>query len=219
MDSMSIFKGELALGYYGRKVIIRVKHVSSTPEYITEEINTHSFQQLYKQISDKYKNKYIFVSVDNLNFLPGIKNKLEAYKRFLREIGHNYKQNFLLQYIENTEDDTSMNEDYYYNKDAIMDLAFSIKKEFGEDVIQIVEKNLKYAERLAVLASGKCFVKSSKRESFSMDIYDFLNLKLILNDTQEMGYILSELSGVTSSLSASIQINPFDVIYFCFIII
>jgi trehalose-6-phosphate synthase len=210
---MSIFKGELALSYFGRKVIIRVKNVSSSPEYIYDDVQTETFQNLYRDIKNKYIDKYIFVSVDN--FLVGIKHKLEAYKRFLREIGDNYKQNLLLQYIDYSNNENFIiNEDFSLYKNEIMDLARSIQKEFGENVLQIVEKELKNTERLAVLAAGKCFVKSSKRESFSLDIYEFLNLKLILNNTNEMGYIMSELSGVTSSLSGAIQINPFDVIYY-----
>ena len=154
------------------------------------------------------------MSVDNLLFLAGVKHKLEAYKRFLRDIGDNYKQNLLLQYIDTTDEDTaSITEDIPMLKNNILDLAKSIQKEFGEDVLEIVERNITYTERLAILASGKCYVKSTKRESFSLDIYEFLNLKILMNDTKEICYILSELSGVTSSLSAAIKINPFDVIF------
>jgi trehalose-6-phosphate synthase len=38
-------------------------------------------------------------------------------------------------------------------------------------------------------------------------------MKILLNDCFEMGYILSELSGVSSTLSAAIKVNPFDVFF------
>jgi len=212
---MCALKGDLALSYYGRNVIIRVKHVSSTPDFIVEEMKNPLFMQAYQEIRNKYNDKYIFVSVDNFIFLAGIRHKIEGYKRFLREIGDNYHQSILLQYIDTTEDNvdwTSEEMEGIRNmRNNIHDLVQSIKKEFGDDVIQIIEKKISYTERLAILAAGKCYVKSSKKESFSLDVYEFLNLKILMNDTDEMGYVLSELSGVTSSLSGAVKVNPFDV--------
>lgn len=217
INSMSILKGDLALSYFGRKVLIRVKHVSSVPEFILNEIKGEIFKSTYNQLKERYKGKYLFVGVDNKVFLPGVRNKLEAYKRFLRDIGDNYEQNVLLQYIDSR---PSEEEEFYSTKEEIdtinenmkniLELSQSINKEFGE-VVKIVEKKVTYAERLAVLAAGKCLVKSCKKESFSLDVHEFLNLKIILNDTAEMGYILSELSGVSSSLSGAIRVNPFDI--------
>jgi trehalose-6-phosphate synthase len=215
INSMCALKGDLALSYYGRNVIIRVKHVSSTPDFIIEEMKNKLFTQVFDEIRSKFNEKYIFVSMDNLMFLAGVRHKIEGYKRYLREIGDGYKQNVLLQYIDTTEDNIDWSEeeieDIQKMKENIHDLAQSIKKEFGDDIIQIIEKKISYTERLAVLAAGKCYVKSSKKESFSLDVYEFLNLKILMNDTSEMGYILSELSGVTSSLSGAIKVNPFDV--------
>jgi trehalose-6-phosphate synthase len=210
----SNIKGDLALSYYGRNVKIRVKHVSGQPEEILKEMKKESFTKLYNEIREKHGDKYIYISVDNLMFLPGIRHKIEAYKRFLREIGEtNAKQNVLLQFINDTKEDFST-EDEGEIKNIMLQInqmVTSIKKEFGDEVIEIVIKNISYTERLAALASGKCLVKTCKRETFTLDIYEFLNLKILLNDEYEIGYIMSELSGVTTSLSGVIKVNTFDI--------
>jgi trehalose-6-phosphate synthase len=211
----SNIKGDLALSFLGRNVVIRVKHVSSELEVLKEEIQSDNFKNLYTDITTKYKDKFRFVSVDNLLFLTGVRHKLEGYRRLLRDIGDNYKQNILIQYLYKDSSFLSEKELELISelRKSIMSLAESINKEFGQTVIEIKECYINYPMRLAVLAAGNCFVRTSKREAFSLDIYDFLNVKMMLNDFNDMTYILSELSGVTSSLGGAIKVNPFDVIF------
>lgn len=208
-------KGDLAVSYYGRNVIVRVKHVSSEQSLIQQEILKDSFERGYSEIKQRHPNQFIQVSVDNLLFLPGIKHKMVAYKKFLREIGYeNAKQITLVIYINTTkEDNYEKDEDITYKDilDQILEMSSSIKKEFGDEVIDVVAKDISYNERLAVLASGNCLVKTCKRETFSLDIYEFLNLKILMNDTDKLSYILSENSGVTTSLSGGVKVNTFDV--------
>ncbi len=212
----SDINGDLAVSYFGRNVIIRVKHVSSEPDLINKEIQTQEFKKVYLSLKEKYKDKYIYVSIDNLMFLAGVRHKFEGYKRFLREIGEGCaKHNVLIQYI--YQDDSIICDDekhkIYELKNQIMELYKKIKQEFGEDSIEIVERKIAYTERLGILAAGNCFVRTCRRESFSLDIYEFLNLKILLNDFTDISYILSGLSGVTTSLSGAVKVNPFDVIF------
>jgi len=213
----SNINGDLAISYFGRNVIIRVKHVSSEPELISKEIQTQEFKNIYQMLKEKYKGKFIYVSVDNLMFLAGVRHKLEGYRRFMREIGEGCSNhNVLVQYI--YQDDSIICEDERMKilelKDQIKELFKNIQREFGENSIEIVEKKITYAERLGILAAGHCFVRTCRRESFSLDIYEFLNLKILLDDYTDLSYILSGLSGVTTSLSGAVKVNPFDVITF-----
>ena len=210
----SNINGDLTLSYFGRNVIIRVKHVSSEPDLIKNEIQKKEFLDFFKELKNKFEGKYVFVSVDNLMFLAGVRHKLEGYRRFLRDLGENYyKQNVLLQYI--FQDDTIISKDdkekFSELKFDIMELSRKIKNEFGENVIEVVETKIEYFERLAIFAIGNCFVRTCRRESFSLDIYEFLNMKILLNELNDVSYILSGLSGVTTSLSGAIKVNPFDV--------
>ena len=218
----SNINGDLAVSYFGRNVIIRVKHVSSEIGLIKNEIKKKEFLEVYEKLKSKCERKYVFVSVCNLMFLAGVRHKLEGYRRFLRDIGENYyKKNLLIQYI--VQDDSIIsNEDKEKINELklnIMELSRKIKNEFGEDVLEVIDKKITYSERLAIFAIGRCYVRTCRRESFSLDIYEFLNLKILFNELNDFSYILSGLSGVTSSLSGAIKVNPFEVNFYCLLII
>ena len=53
-------------------------------------------------------------------------------------------------------------------------------------------------------------MRTSKQESFSLGLYEFLILKQFLKQEKKICYMLSELSGVNTSLAGTIKINPFD---------
>ena len=61
--------------------------------------------------------------------------------------------------------------------DKIHLLSKKIKDQFGNDIWILVEKKVSYIERLALFASADCFLRTSKQESFSLGLYEFLILK------------------------------------------
>ena len=163
-------EGRLALSYFGRNVFLFVKHISCEISLIKEEIKKEDFQILYKELQEKYKGKFVFVGIDKINYLSGIRNKLEGYRRFLRDLGDKYTQNILVQYIYEEDDNIDFISDSRYKdiKQEIFQICISIKKEFGEGIIEIVDKRLNISERLAVFASGNCYVSTYQREAFSL---------------------------------------------------
>jgi len=82
--------------------MIRVKNVTPEIDLLKEDIENEEFKNYYNEIKNKYNDKCVFVSVDNLKFLPSIKNKLEGYKKFLSDFSENeenLKKNVYLIYI------------------------------------------------------------------------------------------------------------------------
>ena len=95
--------------------------------------------------------------------------------------------------------------------DKIDELVLDIKKEFGDDVIELYKGKITYIHRLALFAASNIFVRSSKQESYSLGIYEFLICKKLLKQNYVVTYLLSELSVGNTSLGATIKINPFDM--------
>ena len=89
-------------------------------------------------------------------------------------------------------------------------LTNEIKKEFGDDVIELYKGIVPYKQRLALFACADCFVRTSKKESYSLGLYEFLILKKLLKNEKNIAYMVSELSGVNTSMGGTIKINPFD---------
>ena len=215
---VSTNSGDLALNYLDNTALIRVKNLSPEIDLLKEDIKQEEFKKYYTEIKQRYGNKKnIFVSVDHMQFLLGIKNKLEGYRAFLRELKEKAKKNVFLLYIryfvkkedQNIDAHIENNRQKMINK--IDELVLEIKKEFGDDVIEFYKGKITYIHRLALFCAANCFVRSSKQESYSLGLYEFLITKKLLNQNGVVTYILSELSGVNTSLGATIQVNPFDI--------
>ena len=210
--------GDLALNYSENTSLIRVKNISPEIDLLKEDIKQEEFIKYSNEIKMKYGNKKnIFVSVDHMQFLLSIKNKLEGYRAFLRELREKAKKNVFLLYIRYFDKKEDQNIDIYIENNRqkminkIDELVLEIKKEFGDDVIELYKGKITYIHRLALLSASNCFVRSSKQECYSLGIFEFLIIKKLLNQKGAVTYMISELSGVSTSLGATININPFDM--------
>ena len=210
--------GDLALNYSENTSLIRVKNISPEIDLLKEDIKKEEFIKYSNEIKMKYGNKKnIFVSVDHMQFLLSIKNKLEGYRAFLRELREKAKKNVFLLYIRYFDKKEDQNIDIYIENNRqkminkIDELVLEIKKEFGDDVIELYKGKITYIHRLALLSASNCFVRSSKQECYSLGIFEFLIIKKLLNQKGAVTYMISELSGVSTSLGATININPFDM--------
>ena len=201
---VSTVHGDLAANYLENTALIRVKNVTPEIDIIKEYQKDPKFQQKYNEIINKYKDKIIFLAMDHLFFPITIKNKLVAFKRFLSTNAERAnKVVFLLIVRDEIKGDTKVPE-------SMEKIIKEIKDEFGEDVIDVKMMELPYVERLALLASANCYVRTTKQESYSMSVYEFLILKRLYHKELESACIISELSGVNTSLANTIKVNPFD---------
>ena len=205
---VSTTHGDLAANYQENTALIRVKNVTPEIELIKEYKKEKIFQEKYSEITNKYKGKIIFVTMDHSFFPITIKNKLVAYKRFLADIGEKAKKVVLLMIIRNNIEENG--EEKKSELETINRLTEEIKDEFDKNVIEIKTGPLPYIERLALLASANCFVRTTKQESFSLSVYEYLILRKLLEKESESVCIISELSGVNTSLANTIKVNPFD---------
>ena len=210
--------GDLAVNYNEFTSLISVKNISPEIDLLKEDIKEEEFNKYYNEIKAKYGHKKnIFVSVEHMQFLLSIKNKLDGYAAFLRDLKEKSKKNVFLLYIRYFEQKEDQNIDYHieHNRqkmiDKIDELVLKIKKEFGDDVIELYKGKITYIHRLALFSASNIFVRSSKQESYSLGLYEFLIIKKLLKQNYVVTYMLSELSGVNTSLGATIKINPFDV--------
>ena len=205
---VSTTHGDLAANYLENTALIRVKNVTPDIDLIKKYQKEKRFQEKYSEITNKYKGKIIFVTMDHSFFPITIKNKLVAYKRFLASIGEKAKKVILLMIIRNNIGEEG--EEKKQDLDTIYKLKDEIKEEFDNDVIEIETGKFQYIDRLAYLASANCFVRTTKQESFSLSVYEYLILRKLLGKESESVCIISELAGVNTSLANTIKVNPFD---------
>ena len=81
-----------------------------------------------------------------MHFLLSIKNKLEGYRAFLRELKEKARKNVFLLYIRFFDKKEDQNIDFHIENnrqqmiDKIDELVLEIKKEFGDDVIELYKQ-------------------------------------------------------------------------------
>ena len=213
----STLSGDIAVNYFGRTAMIRVHKVTPEIDYIKEDSSSEEFKKFYDNIKQKYPDKSIFVSLDDMKMLSSIKTKMEGYKKFLDDLGDNISKCVYLLYIRISTDELDKEGKIFQVEESqkemlekIDKLSEEIKEEYGDGVIDVIKEKLSYEERLAVFASSNCLVRTSKQESYSLGVYEFLILKKLFNQENNFSYMLSELSGMTSSLASSVKINPYD---------
>ena len=202
---VSTVHGDLAANYLENTALIRVKNVTPEIDIIKEYQKDPKFQEIYNGIITKYKDKIIFLAMDHLFFPITIKNKLVAFKRFLSGNSERAKKVVFLLIIR---DDNIKSEKKV--PESMEKIIKEIKGEFGQNVIDVKVMEVPYVERLALLASANCYVRTTKQESYSMSVFEFLILKRLYHKELESACIISELSGVNTSLANTIKVNPFD---------
>ena len=216
INLISTNEGELAANYLEYNTLIRVKNVSPEIKLLEKDINSGEFKKYYNDLIKKYENKNIFVSLDHMKFLVSIKNKLEGYRKFLKDLRTKASKNVFLLYIRYSCDEIDEEGNLILDKnkkvmiEKIDTLTNEIKKEFGNDVIELYKGVVPYKQRLALFACADCFVRTSKKESYSLGLYEFLIIKQLLKKESNIAYMVSELSGVNTSMGGTIKINPFD---------
>jgi trehalose 6-phosphate synthase/phosphatase len=214
VDYSSTLQGDIVLSYLGRKLIVRVSNISPEPDLIKHVIEKEKFKKLYNELKEVNQDKFVFVSMDGIQFLITIIQKLEGLKRFIEDLGENKNKIIYYQYIYIDSEELDQNNNFILSKDE-ENLINQIKK-FSEEIcnqnkennIIIKVGNYSYSQRLAILASANCFVRTSKRGSYSLGLYEFLLIKIFLNDTNLVEYMFSEC--INPTLANSIRIIPFD---------
>ena len=207
---VSTLNGDLAVNYLENTSLILVKNTTPDIDLITEYQNDEKFKKKYKSIIEKYKGKTIFVTMDYLIFPVTIMNKLVAYERFLNN-SPNREQYVLILVNRSSYGEEGKEEDLI----KIKNIVKGIQREFGENSVKVEDQKIEYPERLALLASANCFLRTTKQESFSLSVYEYLILKKYMKKEKESVIIISALSGVNTSLANTIKVNPFDYNSLC----
>ena len=118
-----------------KSVMIRIGHAGVATESIIKIIESEEFKN--KLENREVQNRIIISSIDPLSHFSGIRAKLIAYSKFLRQRPINQRDCKLIQYL--TIPKVFMEENLQLTYDSIIELKNQIVAEFGDKVLSIVE--------------------------------------------------------------------------------
>lgn len=175
---------------------------------LKSKLGTPGVLEWKQLITERWSNQTLIVSRDQLDRLRGVKQKLLAYERFLRENPSYIEKTVLLQVFMGSSDD-----DDYENE--VMQIASRINS--MSDILSesppvvIVQQDIGFDQYLALLSEADVFVVSSMREGLNLTCHEFI----VTAEEKKSPLVLSEFTGSSNLLAddgkGALLINPWDI--------
>mgnify|MGYP002626122287 CR=1 FL=1 len=195
---------------YVHNVVLRVENIF--PDYQLyksvynenkNEFKSSEIKQIVENIKKK-ENHYLFLSIDDIKFLPFIKIKMQGFKSFIENIfDEKYKVSFIQiitgEYTNKEKEITNINHNININEEKkeietedvntinikeISNLINDINSSSETKIIEIVFKDINLQEKLFLLSNCDCFIKTSGDINSAFNIYEFLMTKLISQEKE-----------------------------------
>ena len=181
-----------------KNLILRVENIF--PDYqlfknIINEKEEDKFLQVKQKIENLTENDkyYIFLSIDDINYLPFIKIKLSGLKLFVDDALDEKQKIIFIQIItgekkdkNNIYNNININEEKQ-EKENINELIIGEIKTLCDDInsftenkiIEIIYKDINIYEKIYLLNKADCYIKTVDDINSPFSIYEYLVIKLI----------------------------------------
>ena len=190
-------------------IILRVENIF--PDYqlfksiINENYECSEIKKMTLNIKKK-GNNFLFLSIDNIKDLPFIKIKLLGLKSFIENISdEKYKISFIQVITGDEEYNTkkqksnkiiinnniNINEEKKeiikdieneINIDDIISMINEINSNYENKIIEIIHRDINLQEKIYLLNSADCFIKTLDDINSPFCIYEYLMAKIIYNE-------------------------------------
>jgi trehalose 6-phosphate synthase/phosphatase len=139
--------GFLSIECFGRNVMLRISHIGIQDDDIKAAMDTDIYRHFCKQFtaniinsSAQGKKRHIISSIDRFHPISGLKNKLLAYQKFMRDFPPFRPITCLVQYVVVSEGAMHLNTaEYTQTRSEIQALIKEIEEEFGKGAIHYQE--------------------------------------------------------------------------------
>ena len=166
-------------------------------------LNFKDIEQIIINIKKK-ENNFLFLSIDDIKYLPFIKIKIFGIKSFLENIlDEKYKITFIQvitgEYNPKEEKTNNINSNININEEKkelekddnnevhlaeVASLINEINSSYENKVIELIHRDINLYEKLFLLSNADCFVKTFDDINSPFFIYEFLLAKLIQLEKQ-----------------------------------
>jgi len=214
MRSRTLDGGLLAVFVQDRHVIVTMSHVSVEPDKLDKLLALKEVQDRAAELREKYKGRKIIVGVDVCHRLSGVSLKLAAMDKLLTDYSNTTSGGVVLVQRclrpgvrEQDEETTSV------DVRKMVDMLNTKFGQGGKGIVidyEEVRGSLSLPERLSLWLASDVFLLSAIREGLNLMPLEYIYAR---RELESAGVVVaSEFSTVSSSLSGSIKINPFNAL-------
>lgn len=200
--------GHMYLKNGGRKVYTRVASPSVDPDYIDRILKSHTYEQVKREVRDKYDSRTLMLGVAHLEKMEGIATLLQAIKS-LFETDKNQAYQFCLLQCEDA---------YKYGNDAeassykiqlqteIIAINDQMNRKGIKSQIEIISGIISEEKKFALMELSKVLIAFSPYLDNDLHVSEYLFTKKEAHGS----IILSELANGHKRLNSLIKVNPFN---------
>lgn len=175
---------------------------------LNETLKSDDVLEWRQMIRDRWKNHSLIVSRDSMDKLRGIKQKLLAYERFLRENPNLVDHTVLIQIFIGTAND----EDYKTEVMQIISRINSLPENiYMAQPVVAIHQDIDFDQYLGLLSEAELFIVSSMREGMNLTCHEFI----VASGEKKSPLVLSEFTGSSQLLDCdgrgALLVNPWDV--------
>ncbi|OJJ83821.1 glycosyltransferase family 20 protein [Aspergillus glaucus CBS 516.65] len=192
--------------YEDRNVSVGAFPIGIDPDKFAEGLKSLKIQNRIASLESKFRGTKLMVSVDRLDYIKGIPQKLHALEVFLSSHPEWVGKVVLVQVAVPSRQDV---EEYQNLRAVINELVGRINGKFGTVdymPIHFMHKSVSFDELVALYAVSDACVVSSTRDGMNLVSFEY-----IATQKRRKGVlILSEFAGAAQSLNGSIVVNPWN---------
>ncbi|KAI9924656.1 hypothetical protein ASPWEDRAFT_111742 [Aspergillus wentii DTO 134E9] len=192
--------------YEGRSVAVGAFPIGIDPEKFTEGLKNPKVQSRIQNLESKFQGTKLMISVDRLDYIKGIPQKLHALEVFLSSHPEWVGKVVLVQVAVPSRQDV---EEYQNLRAVVNELVGRINGKFGTiDYVPIhfIHKSVGFDELIALYAVSDACIVSSTRDGMNLVSFEYIATQ----EKRKGVLILSEFAGAALSLNGSIVVNPWN---------
>ncbi|OJJ46943.1 hypothetical protein ASPZODRAFT_151534 [Penicilliopsis zonata CBS 506.65] len=192
--------------FEGRSVTVGAFPIGIDPDKFTEGLKNPKVQNRIASLESKFQGMKLMVSVDRLDYIKGIPQKLHALEVFLANHPEWVGKVVLVQVAVPSRQDV---EEYQNLRAVVNELVGRINGKFGTVdymPIHFMHKSVSFDELIALYAVSDACVVSSTRDGMNLVSFEYIATQQNRNGV----LIMSEFAGAAQSLNGSIVVNPWN---------
>lgn len=195
-----------------RFVRVTSQPIGINPADIDEVRQTEAFAEAVASYKKQYEGKKIIVGRDKLDRVYGLKQKFQAFEKFLDQFPHHAKDTIFLQIISQNNEP---NKEYTHRVIEIVNRINDKHSSFAKQQLPIVliGHQVGPAEYYALLTVGDVLMISTQRDGMNLTAHEFLYCQDgKVEDRVHGAVILSEFAGCAEILKGNqLTINPWNI--------
>lgn len=195
------------LKYNGKIVSVKYTPVGIDLFNLNAQSRNEEVYQWRQLIKEKWKGKKLIVCRDQFDRVRGLKKKMLAYERFLRENPEYIDKVTMIQICIGSQKDADLEREIMVVVDRINSLSPNIS--ISQPVV-FLHQDLDFQQYLALSAEADMFMVDPLREGMNLTCHEFI----ACSEEKNAPLLLSEFTGSAEVLKGgALLINPWDIKY------